>query len=184
METTILERVMVRLERCVGCRSCELACRVAHSRSGTLWAAILEEPKPKRRVFVEQAAERPAPFLCRHCEDAPCVRCCPTGALRFDELTGLVAYSVERCIGCHACIMACPFGVIEPGGGEPFVVKCDRCLGRNQPACVEACPTKALVLESVFLSDRRRRTISRFVDAARMVPGEENVGASGSVQSS
>ncbi|MEJ5349245.1 MAG: 4Fe-4S dicluster domain-containing protein [Desulfosoma sp.] len=181
MPESIRERVMVRFERCVGCHSCELACRVAHSRSGSLAVAILEEPKPKRRIFVEQAAESPAPFLCRHCEDAPCVRCCPTGALRFDEASGLVVYGVDRCIGCHACVMACPFGVIQPGAGDLFVVKCDRCPDRDLPACVEACPTKALVLERDFLLDRRRRTVRRFVEAARTAGTEADFVATGSI---
>ncbi|ROQ90710.1 4Fe-4S dicluster domain-containing protein [Desulfosoma caldarium] len=183
MDESLRERVMVRLERCVGCRSCELACRVAHSQSGTLWGAVMEEPKPRRRIFVEQAAESPAPFLCRHCEDAPCVRCCPTGALRFDETSGLVAYAVDRCIGCHACVMACPFGVVQPGRGDLFVVKCDRCEGRDRPACVEACPTRALVLETAFLVDRRRRAVGRFVEAARLDISEADLMAAGSAQS-
>jgi len=182
MENSIRERVMVRLERCVGCRSCEIACRVAHSRSGTLLGAIDERPKPERRIFVEQVAENPAPFLCRHCEDAPCVRCCPTGALRFDEPRGVVVYLRDRCIGCHACVMACPFRVIQRGRGDEFVTKCDRCPDREQPACVEACPTRALVLETDFVSERRRRTVSRFVDAARIMPGAEEPAAPGGVQ--
>lgn len=182
MEESLRERVMVRLERCVGCRSCELACRVAHSRSGTLRDAITEEPKPSRRIFVEQVGESPVPFLCRHCEDAPCVRCCPTGALRFDETRGLVTYGVDRCIGCHACVMACPFGVVQPGRDELFVVKCDRCEGRDRPACVETCPTKALVLERAFLMDRRRRTVGRFVEAARLQTPEADVVAPGSAR--
>lgn len=183
MEQRVKERVMVRLERCVGCRSCEMACRVAHSRGGTLLAAVSEQPKPSRRIFVEQAADSPAPFLCRHCEDAPCVRCCPTGALSFDEDSRLVAYTQQRCIGCHACVMACPFGVIQPGRGDWYVVKCDRCSERDRPACVEACPTKALVLESRFVSDRRRRAVARFVEAARGGPQVEDMLASGSPQS-
>ena len=161
------ERVLVRIERCVGCRNCELACAVAHSQSRTLAAAIREEPRPQRRIYVEAVAESRAPFLCRHCDDAPCARACPTRALFQDSESGLVAFEAARCIGCHGCLMACPFGMIQAGRGSPFIVKCDRCPDRDQPACVAACPTGALLLEGAYLKMRRRDAIARLTRAAR-----------------
>lgn len=171
-ERQVMERILVRLERCVGCRSCELACRVAHSYSGSLVEAVGERPAPSRRIYVEPAEGSPSPFLCRHCEDAPCVRSCPTQALVHDEETGLVVYDPERCIGCHGCLMACPFGMIQPNRREGFIAKCDRCRDRDRPACVEACPTHALVLEGDFLKRRRRNAVERLSRAAGWALGE------------
>lgn len=161
------DRVLVRIERCVGCRNCELACAVAHSQSRTLAGAIREDPQPQRRIYVEATAASRAPFLCRHCDDAPCARACPTRALFHDLESGLVAYEAARCIGCHGCLMACPFGMIQAGRGGPFIVKCDRCPDRDQPACVAACPTGALLLERPYLELRRRDASERLTRAAR-----------------
>ncbi len=165
MDAKSMERIFIRLERCVGCRSCELACRVAHSQSGTLVSAIREKPEPRRRIYVEQVGKTAVPFMCRHCEDAPCVRSCPTGALTHDPETEHVVYEAARCIGCHACLMACPFGMIQPDRKSGFIAKCDFCAGRPEPACVAACPTRALVLEKEFLDTRRRASADQLVEA-------------------
>ncbi|NPD30782.1 4Fe-4S dicluster domain-containing protein [Eggerthellaceae bacterium zg-1084] len=101
-----------------------------------------------------------APVACRHCSDAPCAAVCPTNALYRDG--GRVAVEPKRCIGCRGCVMACPFGAIDvvtrdvvvklgnlaiQGHQKPTVVKCDLCFDRpGGPACIEACPTKGLVL--------------------------------------
>lgn len=166
-QTGPLERVLVRFERCVGCRSCELACAVAHSQTRTLAGAVREEPKPQRRIYVEALAGSKAPFLCRHCDDAPCARSCPTRALYQDPVSQLVGYDSARCIGCHGCLMACPFGMIQAGRLMPFIVKCDRCVDRAGPACVSACPTGALLLEGQYLETRRREAVKRLTQAVR-----------------
>ena len=88
---------------------------------------------------------------CMHCEDAPCVMGCPTGAITKDGATGVVAVTRELCIGCHSCAMACPFGVPRYDSEEKMH-KCNLCSGRVQagllPACVRVCPTSALSFES------------------------------------
>jgi carbon-monoxide dehydrogenase iron sulfur subunit len=89
-----MKEVFVRLDRCLGCKSCEMACAVEHSAGKSLISAISEKPGPVRRVYVEMAEGQKMPLVCRHCEDAPCVRCknldipacvaaCPTGTLIF-----------------------------------------------------------------------------------------------------
>jgi electron transport protein HydN len=88
---------------------------------------------------------------CRQCEDAPCVRVCPTDATyRTPTYT---AVDPKRCIGCRLCMMVCPFGAVhvataQVGAREKRAAfKCDLCDGRSEgPACVEACPTHALSL--------------------------------------
>lgn len=158
-----MKEVFVRIDRCVGCRSCELACAVEHSRSKVLFEAIHELPRPKRRLYVEQIENRKVPFLCRHCEDAPCVRACRTKALTQDPITRVVSHNPENCIGCWLCAMTCPYGVINREDERRIAVKCDRCPERDEPACVSACPTGALVFaeEPEFAKIVRRDTISR-----------------------
>jgi Fe-S-cluster-containing hydrogenase component 2 len=143
--------IMVDPERCVGCHTCELACAVAHTRSGTLIGAVLgEEPlTPRNRVV--KVAEVKFSTQCRQCEDAPCVKVCPTGAtFRTETYT---AVNPNRCIACGLCMMVCPFGAIHistvriNGNTKRAATKCDLCVDRaDGPACVEACPTQALSL--------------------------------------
>ncbi len=153
-----MKEVFVRLDNCMGCKSCELACAVEHSRSRNLFQAISETPRLRKRLFVEYISGNPVPFLCRHCEDAPCVSACLTGALKQDPVTGTVTHDPSKCIGCWMCSMLCPYGMISREKERRIAVKCDRCPDREIPACVEACPTNALVYmeEDEFASVIRR----------------------------
>jgi len=68
-----------------------------------------------------------------------------SGAMRFDLKTGLIQVDDQRCVGCMMCVMVCPFGVITEIPAAHRVTKCDRCRDLDyNPACVSACPTKAL----------------------------------------
>ena len=84
-----------------------------------------------------------------HCEDAPCIKGCPTGCLRKDGETRFTVYDASVCIGCHSCAMACPFGAPR-FGRDGRLKKCDGCAERvkhgMQPACVRVCPFDALKL--------------------------------------
>lgn len=143
--------IMVDPDRCLGCHACELACAVAHSQAGTLLGAVLNgEPlTPRNRVV--QVAQVKFSTQCRQCEDAPCVKICPTGAtFRTETYT---AVNPMRCIACGLCSMVCPFGAIHistvpvNGKSKRAAIKCDLCVDRpGGPACVEACPTQALSL--------------------------------------
>jgi carbon-monoxide dehydrogenase iron sulfur subunit len=90
----------------------------------------------------------PVPLVCNQCEDAPCLTVCPTEAIHRESREGPVMLAPERCIGCKACVMACPFGMVHLGQDGITAVKCDLCADRlaegRQPACVEACITGAL----------------------------------------
>ncbi|MBW1974584.1 MAG: 4Fe-4S dicluster domain-containing protein [Deltaproteobacteria bacterium] len=160
-----MKEIFVRLDRCIGCRSCELACAVEHSQAKKLELAIHETPKPKRRVYVEYIAGRKIPFLCRHCEDAPCVKACRTGALSQDPVTRVVTHDPKKCIGCWMCAMVCPYGVIGEEAERRIAVKCDRCPDREIPACVEACRTNALVYteENEFSEMVRKEAITEYL---------------------
>jgi carbon-monoxide dehydrogenase iron sulfur subunit len=155
-----MREIFVRLDRCVGCHSCELACAVEHSRSRTLFGAIAETPRPRRRLYVEYVLERKMPFLCRHCEDAPCVAACRTGAMTQDPVTRLVTHNPDRCIGCWMCTMVCPYGVIGREWERRIALKCDRCPHREEPACTLTCPSGALVYRCVADFSAWRRDVA------------------------
>jgi carbon-monoxide dehydrogenase iron sulfur subunit len=139
-----MKEVYIDVGRCLGCKSCELACAVAHSESQSLIGALFEAVPPRRRIDVIAVGQGSVPVKCCHCEKARCLAVCPTGALYRDEASGAVLHNSERCIGCGFCAFACPFGVITRLPGSKIAAKCDLCLDRQLPACVEACPTRAL----------------------------------------
>lgn len=139
-----MKEIFVNYERCQGCRSCQLACAVAHSRSQSLFAAITESPPPRYRLYVEQGLGLKVPLTCRHCDPAPCMEACIAGALYRDE-RGAVRRREGACVGCWTCLMVCPYGVVGREKERKVAVKCDLCPDREIPACVAACPTQALV---------------------------------------
>ncbi|MGC7870166.1 4Fe-4S dicluster domain-containing protein [Desulfosporosinus sp. SYSU MS00001] len=172
--------------KCIGCRTCEVACVVAHSSENIFTSTKLEiEFNP--RLSVIKTAAVSAPIQCRHCEDAPCANACPEGCIVNKE--GVIYINQRTCIGCKTCIVACPFGAIEmvssyedgekkqqaglkcDDGGklcikEKMVAnKCDLCLGRQGgPACMEVCPTDAFrIVNSDDLvretKEKRRRSV-------------------------
>jgi carbon-monoxide dehydrogenase iron sulfur subunit len=151
-----MDAIYVRPDRCMGCRSCEIGCAVQHSEGKTLFTALLESPAPIKRLFVETAESVKMPILCRHCEDAPCLNACISGCLYQDE-NGFVRRRKERCIGCWTCMMVCPFGVVTRDVNKHLAVKCDRCHKLDVPACVNACPTKALVIKDLDEIPKEKR---------------------------
>ena len=143
-----MKRVICRMDRCLGCRACERACAVEHSESRTLVTAVREAVKPRARIRVEAVdggLHRTLALQCRQCEEPVCAQACISGGIRRDERTGDVVMDPGRCVACWSCIMVCPFGAIMRHEGLHRAVKCDHCPGRDIPACVEACPTGALV---------------------------------------
>lgn len=134
---------------CIGCRTCEVSCVLAHTKDEQLSAVNASDFRS--RLNVVKSAELSGAVMCRHCENAPCVRACPTAALVEDGDSIQVVQN--KCIGCKSCELACPFGAIsveKTPQGKSQVLKCDLCKTRatgSGPACVAACPTNAL---SVF----------------------------------
>ncbi len=142
--------------KCIGCRTCEIACATAHNSADG--PALLTNATFHPRVRVIKTAEVTTAVMCHHCEDAPCLNSCPEGAIYYRE--GSVQVEQSKCIGCKNCMMSCPFGVMEvvatpavkefagvqmTTGVKAQAHKCDLCIDRaNGPACVEACPTSAL----------------------------------------
>ena len=154
--------IVTDIRKCVACKACEMACALEHSSSRTLEEAVHERPRPQSRVSVLSSGDYCVPLQCRHCEDAPCILVCPTTAMHRGEANGPVLVNRDRCIGCRACLVACPFGAIDMAGNGKAVTKCDLCVERGRqalgPACVESCPTHAMqVGDPPKLNLERRR---------------------------
>ena len=167
--------IAAHVDRCTGCRTCELYCATERgSDSKTLLAAVQEMVTPQPRLRVEGTNRASLPLQCRHCADAPCLNACLTGALTRHEETGMVVVNEDRCIGCWTCTMFCPYGVIFPWSERKFALKCDRCAFMDEPTCVDVCPTSALELveiddmENAYRSKRRQA----WEMAAAAEPGE------------
>lgn len=178
MNRTLNAFVAADPAKCTGCKVCEVACAVAHAAAGPVTAGTMTEPVVARLYLVKTAGVT-MPIQCRHCEDAPCANVCPSAAIT--QVNNTIIIDQKACVGCKTCLLACPFGAIElapvyregqaviqnalqleTGAGlidKPFVAasKCDLCRGcADSPACVEACPEKALEVLSPRKEKRRR----------------------------
>ncbi len=144
-----MKKIYIREDSCMNCRLCEVHCIVQHSRTKNILKAYKGEyPKPQSRVHVEQRGYLAFALQCRHCEDAPCLEACLTGAMHRDKETEAILCDEERCVGCWMCIMVCPFGVISPSvEGRRVISKCNLCKGEETPICVKNCPNEAIVYE-------------------------------------
>ncbi|RMD59271.1 MAG: 4Fe-4S dicluster domain-containing protein [Nitrospirae bacterium] len=160
-----MKGIFININRCTGCKSCEIACAVTHSKNKDLFSAITEFPPPRKRVYVEPVDSYAFASRCMHCKDAPCIIACPNGAMHKDEERGFVLVNEEKCMGCMMCAMVCPFGAITLDLYRGKASKCDFCIERmevgKEPACVEACPTGALQYgELEELVRQKRRSIA------------------------
>jgi Fe-S-cluster-containing dehydrogenase component len=141
--------------KCVGCMDCVVACKTENYVPESLnrdW--ITTEAKGKfPSVQMEIRSER-----CNHCDNPPCVYCCPTGASHIHDLGGVVLIHHDLCIGCKACLASCPYDArfIHPEG---YADKCTFCIHRVEkgldPACVSVCPTHCMYF--VDLDDANSR---------------------------
>lgn len=133
----------VDTRKCVGCSDCVVACQTENKiPSGYCRDWVVESlDGVYPRLGIEIRSER-----CNQCGNAPCVRCCPTGASHTVD-GGIVLVDPGECIGCGACIASCPYDAryAHPKG---HVDKCTFCLHRIKkgmaPACVEVCPTRCI----------------------------------------
>ncbi|MBC9783582.1 4Fe-4S binding protein [Heliobacterium chlorum] len=141
-------KIVAKVERCIGCKACELACAVAHSTKRSVVEVVLAGELPKKRIQVHQVPGKKVPLNCNHCTNATCIDYCITGAMHRRN-DGIVTNEdgPSECNGCWMCIMSCPFGAIIQDEETHKPIKCDQNCLRNHkiPRCVQACPTKALL---------------------------------------
>jgi carbon-monoxide dehydrogenase iron sulfur subunit len=143
------KEIFVDAGRCTGCLNCQISCAVAHSKSKSLYNELVTRQSPKNRIYVEWLETGcKVPIVCRHCDEAPCMHACIAGAISRTE-DKFVITNNDKCIGCWTCVMVCPYGVIGRHLEEQKAYKCDHCPDREIPACITACPTKALSYETV-----------------------------------
>jgi Fe-S-cluster-containing dehydrogenase component/formate-dependent nitrite reductase membrane component NrfD len=132
--------------RCIGCHACTTACKSEN-----------EVPLGVTRTYVKavdvgifpQARRAFQVTRCNQCADAPCVEACPTAAM-FQRPDGIVDFDKSACIGCKACIAACPYDAIFINPEDHSAEKCNFCTHRLdvglEPACVVVCPTQAILV--------------------------------------
>ena len=186
----MVRTVFVDPERCIGCRHCEFACAVEASESKDPLGALFEQPRPHTRIHVEAGPTLATsyPNRCRHCDPAPCLQVCPTGAITRDADEDLVLVDRSRCIGCAMCAIACPFDAVTfhpaaaSGNGHPVATKCDGCLHLvrqgEEPACVAACKVDALVFGELneIVAERRAEGAVRTLAAVGSAVGSATEG--------
>lgn len=161
--------MVIDIRHCIGCKSCILACSQANDIADGAWRKIKEMGDPelpdRRRHFLTRA--------CMHCENPPCLNVCPTTATHRRE-DGIVAVDPDKCVGCGACILACPYdarvldtpqydfetGTSRHDPRKKTCTKCHFCMPRIEkgkekglkpgadpdatPLCVVTCGTGAL----------------------------------------
>ena len=140
-----MKQLSYEVKKCLGCKSCEVACSLAHSLTGDLFKAFKEEELSMPRKKVLSSKGKNYPVSCRHCKEPKCVDACMAAALVYDAKSGLVEHDQERCVGCWMCVMVCPYGAIRPNISAKMPLRCDKCKDKNEPACVKACPTRAII---------------------------------------
>ena len=132
-------------DSCIGCHACTVACKSEHDVPigvNRTWVKYVETgsfPNTGRSFTV---------MRCNHCDDAPCMKICPTSALHRTG-NGVVDFDDNICIGCKACMNACPYDAIYINPDTNVANKCNFCNHRVEvglePACVVVCPTHAIV---------------------------------------
>ena len=139
--------------KCIGCHACTVACKTENHVPLTVnrtWVKYVEKGTfpNTRRVF--QVTR------CNHCENPPCVTICPVTAM-YQRKDGIVDFSSERCIGCKACMQACPYDSIYIDPDEGTAAKCHFCAHRTEvglePSCVVVCPEHAIIAGDLDASD-------------------------------
>ena len=172
-----VQRVVYDPSKCTGCKTCELQCSIAHSRSKELLSALFETPPSLPRISVAWAPAVNVPVKCAHCETAPCLLGCPVGAIRRDPAADAVLVDDRRCIGCFSCILVCPYGAIRLSHDRKRVHKCDGCVERlaegREPACASSCPTRALAYREIEELAKERTHTAAARDAAALLHGRE-----------
>jgi tetrathionate reductase subunit B len=141
--------MVVDVRRCISCHACSVACKAENAvplEVYNTWLKIVEKgqyPDAQRYVL---------PRLCNNCTNAICARNCPTRA-SYKRDDGIVMVDQHRCIGCKYCIASCPYDVRYINPLKNIVQKCYWCSHRVDaglvPACVETCPTRALIFGDV-----------------------------------
>ncbi len=159
--------LVIDLDTCVGCHACVISCKGWNTENYGAPLSDMDaygaDPVGTFLIRVHSYEIEPEgggcaqtvhfPKSCLHCEDAPCVTVCPTGASYKRAEDGIVLVNEDACIGCGLCAWACPYGAREMDRAEGVMKKCTLCVDRiynenleevdRVPACVRTCPAGA-----------------------------------------
>lgn len=156
------------IRRCMGCRACVMACRSAKGlEPGLKWREVYTYRQEPGRYYLSVA--------CSHCESPECVRVCLAGAFT-KRPDGVVLLDPAKCTGCRLCTLACPHGMPRYSPKRRKVSKCDFCADRlatgGEPACVAACPTRALTVidTATFAEAQALASVPGFPDSPLTTP--------------
>lgn len=157
---------LVDTRRCFGCHGCEVACKAENDvpLGSYIRQTIYHDHEPApgsvARVMV--------PMACQHCEDAPCLKACPCGALHKGA-GGTVQVDYDSCSGHASCKDACPYGAIYIDPVANQAIKCHNCTHRvdvgMEPACVATCPSEALYFGDLNDPDSKISRLRAHLDA-------------------
>jgi len=155
----VAKALKIDLEKCVGCRTCEMVCSAKHTNTINPYRSCIKVVREKEWEGV--------PMTCAQCEDPQCGAVCPVKAITRDDKMGIVRIDFDKCIGCRMCVAACPFGAMNFDAVVKKVSKCDLCEG--DPECAKFCFYRALtyVDESELATDKRRAAAKKLSDTVR-----------------
>jgi len=178
--------ILTDTTKCNNCHECVAACKrqnhlaadvprrwdLDDGLSASNWTSVVEGPN---HTFARKQ--------CRHCLEPACASACPVGALQ-KTASGAVVYDAAKCMGCRYCMMACPYGIprYEWQSAVPYIRKCTFCKERlaagQQPACTEACPTKATIFgdRDQLIREAHRRLAEQPGKYLNKVWGEQDTG--------
>jgi len=150
--------MVIRVDRCIGCRRCVDACVAANAVPDYGWRTLVLEREEKAAIGQQREF---IPVLCNQCNNPPCVRACPVRATYKDRKNGIVMMDNRKCIGCKICVAACPYDARYYNEEKGAIDKCDFCFesrlsrGEKSTACAVHCPADVRIFGD--LSDPRDR---------------------------
>ena len=167
-------------ELCVNCKTCIIACKVKHMWPPYNTTGAIAEPKGVNLLKVYEPGieighdgkvhQLFVSMACMHCEDAPCIKVCPSSAIYKDEEMHVTLVDRERCIGCKACLWICPYGAPRFNDGK--MVLCNLCIDRlregKKTACEAACQASAITVgpHEEIAELRSRKAVERITRGA------------------
>jgi Fe-S-cluster-containing dehydrogenase component len=158
-----MSKYLIKLDpqRCISCKACEVQCQTKNQLPPGAKLGVLISAGPLMASGKPQVVSAFMP--CFHCEEPWCVAACPNGAMIKREEDGLVYVDKDLCVGCRACIQACPWNVPHWDETTGKVIKCDFCRDRVEagqlPACVAGCTTHALSFSKPNENARKARNV-------------------------